>query len=500
MALSELIEIVPLDKPVRAEITVPGSKSITNRALILAALADGEVTLTGALWSEDTQIMVECLQKLGFDIRVENDPAEFCNRTITVKGLGGKIPNAGTAEKPLELFVGNAGTAARFLSAFVCLGNGVYRLSGVARMHERPQAALFSALRELGYRVESENGNDKLPVKIFGSSRRESAQNEKEKFSQSRLTSAATVSIEESSQFASALLLCAKVGNWKVEVVGENAEESPYVAMTLKLMEAFPKNGGTFQIEPDTSSGSYFLAAERLVPHAPEYLEYSEQFGIEVPTQQMNRINVAHWPDSGWQMDEPFRGYLMLGSRARELRELDRKHAPVTRKLLDKLKEQTAKWIISRKNDLGDSIMTAIIWSAEEEARFCLLDQKAFHFTDLGRLRVQECERVVALRTELTKCGAKVVEEGDTLTVWPSPLHGAEIETYSDHRMAMCFAILGLKVPGIKIKNPACVKKTFPNFFQKLAAPPPHGLGAEIWEIKNGQRTRKLSGEDLFAE
>ncbi len=121
-------------------------------------------------------------------------------------------------------------------------------------------------------------------------------------------------------------------------------------------------------------------------------------------------------------------------------------------------------------------------------------------FTDLGRLRVQECERVVALRTELTKCGAKVVEEGDTLTVGPSQLHGAEIETYNDHRMAMCFAILGLKVPGIKIKNPACVKKTFPNFFQKLAAAPPHGLGAEIWEIKDGWRTRQLSGDDLFAD
>ena len=124
-------------------------------------------------------------------------------------------------------------------------------------------------------------------------------------------------------------------------------------------------------------------------------------------------------------------------------------------------------------------------------------------FTDLGRLRVQESERVTALRTELTNCGAKVVEEGDTLTVYPSQpeeLHGAEIETYNDHRMAMCFAILGLKVPGIKIKNPACVKKTFPNFFQKVAGPPPNGLGAEIWEIKNGQRTRKLSGEDLFAD
>src|SRR3984957_2566452 len=168
MALPDLIEIVPLKQPVRAEITVPGSKSITNRALILAALANGETKLTGALWSEDTQVMVDCLSKLGFVVEVEPDANEFCNRTVTVKGLGGKIPNAGTVEKPLELFVGNAGTAARFLSAFVCLGKGVYRLSGVSRMHERPQAALFKALRELGYRVEAEKENDRLPVFIQG--------------------------------------------------------------------------------------------------------------------------------------------------------------------------------------------------------------------------------------------------------------------------------------------------------------------------------------------
>src|SRR5258705_10612297 len=119
MPLPDLIEIVPLDKPVHAEITVPGSKSITNRALILAALADGKTTLHGALWSEDTQVMVEALQKLGFEAKVDLDPQEFCNRTITVKGLGGKIPNASTPKEPLELFVGNAGTAARFLAALV---------------------------------------------------------------------------------------------------------------------------------------------------------------------------------------------------------------------------------------------------------------------------------------------------------------------------------------------------------------------------------------------
>jgi 3-phosphoshikimate 1-carboxyvinyltransferase len=450
MALPDLIEIVPLDKPVRAEITVPGSKSITNRALILAALADGEVTLTGALWSEDTHVMAKALQKLGFQIKVEPDPDEFCNRTITVKGLGGKIPNGGTVEKPLELFVGNAGTAARFLSAFVCLGQGVYHLSGVPRMHERPQAALFKALRELGYRVESEDGNDKLPGVIYGRDAVSASQKIGDGGTPS-LPKKCQVSIEESSQFASALLLCAKTGGWKVEVVGENAEESPYVAMTSKMIEVFPHHGGKFQIEPDASSGSYFWGAAWFFERAG--------FG--------NQIIVYDWPrtESQWQLDAQFRNYIGLGLNI------------------------GMKRLISRLNELADSIMTAIVL-----APFAGQPTK---FIDLGRLRVQETERVVALRTELTKCGAKVVEEGDTLTVWPSKLHGAEIETYNDHRMAMCFAILGLKVPGIKIKNPACVKKTFPNFFQKLAEPPPKGLGATILDVKTG---RKLGVEELFAD
>ena len=144
---------------------------------------------------------------------------------------------------------------------------------------------------------------------------------------------------------------------------------------------------------------------------------------------------------------------------------------------------------VSRRADLGDSIMMAIVMAP--------LGHRELQFTDLGRLRVQETERVVALRTELTKCGAKVVEEGDTLTVYPSKLQGAEIETYDDHRMAMCFAILGLKIPGIKIKNPACVKKTFPNFFQKLADAPPKGLGVVIRDAKTG---RTLPLDELFAE
>jgi 3-phosphoshikimate 1-carboxyvinyltransferase len=518
MPLPDLIEIVPLEKPVRAEITVPGSKSITNRALILAALANGETTLRGALWSEDTQVMADCLQKLGFAVEVKPDPDEFCNRTITVRGLGGKIPNAGTEQKPLELFVGNAGTAARFLSALVCLGIGVYRLSGVPRMHERPQAALFTALRELGYRVESEKGNDKLPVKIFG---HESFYYQKrivEPFIpkyQGMLTSekpqSCKVSIEESSQFASALLLCAKLTGWRIEVVGENAEESPYVAMTLKLIEAFPKNGGTFQIEPDASSGSYFWAVEKLTPISSELLDPGAPLEPEPGASSAaftsfstpgsspkwkrilsSQIDIVGWPRSGWQIDERFREFMTFGPKMHEVLEADKGAKGADEKEIQRLVSEirkSSKRDLSRLHDLGDSIMTAIV--------ICPILEEKIRFTNLGRLRVQETERVVALRTELTKCGAKVVEEGDTLTVYPSQLHGAEIETYDDHRMAMCFAILGLKVPGIKLKNPACVKKTFPNFFQKLATAPPAGLGAIIKDAKTG---RELHGEELFAE
>ena len=424
MSLPDLIEIVPLSAAPEVEITVPGSKSITNRALILAALAEGEVTLVGALWSEDTQVMVEALQKLGYSIEVQPDLGEAANRTIHVAGLGQAIPSGGTEEEPLELFVGNAGTAARFLTAFLCLGRGVYRLSGVLRMHERPQAALLQALRELGNRIDSEN--DRLPVTIHG---------------QGPSGGSCRVDIAMSTQFASALLLGAGIGRWQVGIDGEQGAASPYVAMTSSLIDMFPSRGGSFAIEPDASGGSYFWAAGHILSEAGS-----------LPVQ------VARWPSSGWQIDAAFPGRLPL--------------PPST----------------SRQDNLGDSIMTAIAIAP--------LARRQTEFTELGRLRVQECERVVAMRTELAKCGAAIDESGDTLTVQPGALHGAEVDTYEDHRMAMCFATLGLKVPGIRIKNPACVRKTFPTFFQKLAAPAPLGLGATVRD-GNGN---ELKPEQLFAD
>ncbi|MCK6499281.1 MAG: hypothetical protein L6Q38_07365, partial [Nitrospira sp.] len=342
VSLPSLIEIQPVAGPVSATVTVPGSKSITNRALILAALGRGRTTLRGALWSEDTQVMVDCLRRLGFDVGLEHDPEEAANRTITVLGLGGRIPRMGTADAPLELHVGNAGTAARFLAAMVCLGHGVCRLSGVPRMHERPQSELFGALRALGYRIDSPN--DRLPAVIHGGGCRRAR---------------GIVSADASSQFASALLLSAPTAGWEIEVRGGDDDELPYVQMTRRLVEVFPMSGGEFEIEADASSGSYFWAAGHLL----------------VPDSTKNpAVRVRRWPRTGWQVDEAFPGY--LGPRTE----------------------------ISRQTDLGDSIMTAIVlapfWNSP-----C-------RFTELGRLRVQECERVEALRTELTRCGARVEESG----------------------------------------------------------------------------------------
>jgi 3-phosphoshikimate 1-carboxyvinyltransferase len=236
----------------------------------------------------------------------------------------------------------------------------------------------------------------------------------------------------------------------------------------------FPHKGGTFQIEPDASSGSYFWAVDWVL-------------WIGRLNQEMDQIVVRHWPTSRWQIDADYPQYL-------------KGHRPQA---------------LSRKTHLGDSIMTDIVIAplnlrppSAVSSVFIFPNSPQqtnqptkMVFSDLGRLRVQECDRVAAIVTELTKCGAKIAEENDKITIIADRYlqlpKGEFIETYNDHRMAMCFAVLGLRVGGIKIKNPACVKKTFPNFFQKLAALPPKGLGATILDRQTG---RKLTHEELFAD
>ena len=221
-------------------------------------------------------------------------------------------------------------------------------------------------------------------------------------------------------------------------VTGGNEDELPYVDMTRRLVKDFPWNGGAYDIEADASGASYFWGADWLLREQRQ----PRHGGADAEERHAGRPELPG-PDRAGHRGVP---------------------------------------AYSRQTDLADSIMTAIVLApfAPETTRF----------TDLGRLRVQECERVEALRTELTKCGARVEESGDTLTVHPGPLHGAEIETYNDHRIAMCFGMLGLRVPGMRLSEPACVRKTFPNFFAKLAE-----LGTSS-RMRDG---KLLSGEELLA-
>jgi 3-phosphoshikimate 1-carboxyvinyltransferase len=396
--------IEPLTKPPNCTITVPGSKSITNRALILAALADGKCTLRGALWADDTQVMVDSLQKLGFEVTVEPDPLEECNRTITVLGHDGEIP-----AKKAELYVGNAGTAARFLTALVCLGHGEYTIHGDARMNERPMRDLFDALQQLG--VESQTTHGRLPAVVRAKGLKGGT---------------VTVSAKRSSQFASALLLIVDKAKFKLQLA-EPDEPYSYVDMTCRMIETFHRD---YLIEPDLSSASYFVASGWIAS---------------------GRVEVAGWPKESMQIDGRFQKFLPDLRRAAAARPIE----------------------VSRMRDLGDSVMTLAICA--------LFGIQSLQVVDAARLRLQETDRIKAIVTELRRVGAKAEGNEDGFTVWPaeeqpqagtlappSQLHGADIETYNDHRMAMCFAVLGLKVPGIRIKNPGCVSKTFPNFFEKL--------------------------------
>ena len=399
----------PAGAPVQAEVTIPGSKSITNRALVAAALTGGTTTLEGALWSEDTQVMVDCLGRLGFEVRVEPDAGEPANRRITVVGRGGEMPRAGSREAPLELHVGNAGTAARFLTALVCLGRGSYRLAGVPRMHERPQAALFEALSALGYAIDTPNG--RLPAVVHGQGPRPGR---------------TRVSVAESSQHASALLLAGQVGGWQVDIEGANPDELPYVEMTAALVRAFPRSGGVFAVEPDASSASYFRAAGFLLEgQAPA---------------RGSRVEVAGWPTSGWQIDAEFPRYLPLPRPTLARPQPGRQHH-------DRDRAGPLRRRADRVHRSGAAACARVRAGGSPAHR-------AHPLRGPGRRE----------RRDPARCGR-------------ARSTAREIETYGDHRMAMCFATLGLVVPGIAIRDPACVRKTFPNFFAKLAAPPPAGLG-----------------------
>jgi 3-phosphoshikimate 1-carboxyvinyltransferase len=424
----EQLTITPCPRPPRCRILVPGSKSITNRALVLAALAGPvgdcqETVLTGALQSEDTEVMVDCLHKLGIAVSCDWPLSQ-----MSVPASGGNWPN-GVIE---DLFVANSGTTMRFLTALVSLCPGRYRLDGVPRMRERPIEDLLSALNQLGVRASSETGNGCPPVVI-----------------ETGGLDGGTVRIkgDVSSQFLSGLLMAAPLarGDVVIEVEG-HLVSWPYVDMTLRMMRHFGADvavegqqlfrirgrqvyrAQTYGIEPDASAASYFAGAAAVLGGAVELL------GLTRDSLQGDIRFLDVLARMGCTVQENPGSMLVRGGPLRGI-DVD-------------------------MNDISDTVMTlgAVACFAAGPTTI----------RNVGHIRHKETDRLAALAAELRRIGAAVDEWEDGITITPQPLHGAEIETYNDHRMAMSLALVGLRVAGIVLKNPGCVAKTYPRFFDDL--------------------------------
>ncbi len=416
------IEIQP-SGPVDGSIRPPGSKSITNRALVCAALADGESLLTGVLDSEDTQVMIAALQQLG--LRVEHDPRA---RSARVAGGGGRLPVVDA-----NLYLANSGTSIRFLTAAATLGQGTFRLDGSPRMRERPIQDLLDALRSLGADVRSEVGTGCPPVVVRAAG---------------LPGGQARVSGSISSQFLSGLLLAAPCAVAPVELVvdGELVSQ-PYVKMTLAVMSAFgiavetqdltrflipagrPYRACRYEIEPDASAASYFFAAAAVTRGkvTVEGLSRHSLQGDVAFCQCLDRMGcgVAYGQNS----------ITVTGDRLRGI-EVD-------------------------MNAISDTVQTL--------AAVALFADGPTTIRGVAHIRHKETDRIHALAVELRKLGAEVDERADGLCIVPGEMHGAEIDTYEDHRMAMSLAIAGLAAPGVVIRDPGCTGKTYPEFFEDLA-------------------------------
>ena len=422
------LAISPLTTPPRASVTVPGSKSITNRALVLAALASRETncTLIGALRSEDTEVMIDCLRKLGFDVQPRWERESI---TVGANRSGRTIP-----AESADLFVGNSGTTVRFLAAMISLSEGRYRLDGVPRMRERPIQDLLDALDQLpGVSATSEAGSGCPPVVIAGTGW------------PADHTAVITVRAGVSSQFLSGLLMAvafAPSGSW-IKVSGTPVSE-PYITMTLRMAwkwgRAITQGPGEFSIrpghsapghytiEPDASAASYFWAAAAVAGGQVTVL------GLTRKSLQGDVAYVDVLERMGCRVEECESGITVHG---RPLRGVD----------VD-------------MNAISDTVMTL-------GAVACFADGPTT-IRNVAHIRHKETDRIAALATELRKLGAEVEGFADGVRITPRPLTGCVVDTYNDHRMAMSLALIGLKVPGVVIDNPGCVAKTYPGFWQDL--------------------------------
>ena len=426
----ESLRLDPFSKPFDRTFAPPGSKSLTNRAMVLAALAEAPCTLAGALFADDTRVMIDGLRKLGFEV-----DADETAKTITVKGHGGLIPATAA-----ECFCGNSGTTIRFLTALCTLGRGTYTLDGIPRMRQRPIGPLATMLRNLGARIDHTMADGYPPLRIAAD----------------QLPGGIVkYGSETSSQYLSAVLQVAPYAHHEVivDLVGRQTSW-PYVAMTMQLMDRFgvtcelvrdeatgeptqiivPRDTYVlerYDVEPDASNATYFLGLAALHPGSKITIN---GLGKKSLQGDVGFADVLHQMGAGLTFGPDF--ITIMGPQH----------------------------LVGVDVDLSDMPDTA-----QTLAVVALFADGPTSIRGLHTLRVKETDRLAALEAELTKLGAEVEIEGDTLHIEPpEKLKVASIDTYDDHRMAMSFALAGTKTAGVTINDPACVNKTYPHYFADL--------------------------------
>jgi 3-phosphoshikimate 1-carboxyvinyltransferase len=416
----EELEVTPLERPPDATIRVPGSKSVTNRALIIAALAEGDSRILNPLFSDDSFWLMNALVRLGIDVSADGERGE-----VYVSGQSGEIYASG-----VDLFVGNAGTVARFLPPVLALGRGPYTVDGVPRMRERPVADLVDAMRQLGAAVEYVGEFAKFPLSIRGGG---------------IPGGEARVSASKSSQFVSGLLMASPYAQAPVTLHPEGRKEWPYVSITVALMRAFgvevdPASGRftvapamyssrEYEVEPDASGASYFMAAAAVTG---------------------GRVRIPGLGSSSPQGDLRF---------ARVLRKMGCR-VEITSDFIEVQGPDRLRGVEVDMNAFSDTMITL--------SAIAPFAKTPTTIKNVAHIRLQETDRLRAVATELNRLGIRTQTTTSSIRIIPGQIQSGVVRTYGDHRMAMAFAVTGLVSSGVRIGDPGCVTKTFPGYFGAL--------------------------------